>query len=811
MNNFLQNLRYGMRLLRKNPSVTVIAVLALGLGIGANTAIFSVTYNVLLRPLPYPDPDRLMIVWLTNPRQAIEEDITSYPNFLDWRNQTQTFERLVGYDENSATLTNAGDPEQLRGTAVTAGFFEMMGVAPEHGRTFEPAENQPGREQVVMLSGGLWRRRFGADPTLVGKSITLNGTSHEVVGILPAWFQFPKETEVWTPLAPAGPYEGLAAARGALWLSVMGRLRHDVTIEQAQAEMDMIARRLEQQYPQDNASMGIKLEPLREELVGDTKPALLILQGAVGFVLLIACANVANLLLARAVGRQREIAIRSALGARRLRLVGQLLTESILLALAGAIVGLLLALWGVWVLQTVGPSSLRGVADTTINLPVLGFTAALALLTALLFGLVPALQTSKVGLSEHLKEGSRGAGEGTQTHRLRNALVVGEIAAALVLLVGAGLMIRSFLHLQGVQPGFNPKGVLTARILLPRTKYAENAQVEAFYKQLVQGLNSVPGVSSASAGSSILLNRLPNSALLNVEGKPSARSQGQVDIPVPFDSVTPDFFRTIQAPLVNGRFFDERDTASSPRVTIVNQALARRYFSGADPVGKRVTFDDPNGDTVRWLTVVGVVGDMRRSGLESDASAELYFPHSQRPARAMTVLLRTTGEPEALTRTVRSQVWAIDKDQPLTRIATLEEMVDELSAHRRFNAVLLAVASAIALLLAAVGIYGVMAYSVTQRTHEIGVRMALGAQQSEVLRLIVSRGLGLALAGVVIGLVGSLLLTGLLSKLLYGVSARDPVTFGGIALLLVGVALVASWLPARRAARIDPVIALRYE
>ncbi|MGH9834557.1 MAG: ABC transporter permease [Blastocatellia bacterium] len=805
MQTLWQDLRYGARMLSKNPGFALVAVIALALGIGANTAIFSVVNGVLLRPLPYPQPEQLAMVWLDNRRQNIREDITSYPNFVDWRDQNKTFQGMAAVRNINVSLTGAGEPEELRGATVSANFFQLMGVAPAQGRGFTIDEEQPGKDKVVVLSYGLWQRRFGGDPGILNQTISLSGEPHTVIGIMPPSFAFPSKVAIWGPLAPN---ERARAARGSFWLPVIGRFKPGVTRQQAQADMNVIGGQLERQYPDINAGYGVNVVPLHEQIVGDLKPALLVLLGAVAFVLLIACANVANLLLARAAVRQREVAIRSALGAGRWRIVRQMLTESVLLSVIGGALGLLLAVWGVAALLKLGPADLPRLDNVRLDWRVLVFTLGLSLLTGLIFGLMPALQTSQTDVGETLKEGGRSGTGGRRAQFVRSGFIVAEIALTLALLIGAGLLIRSFWRLQQVNPGFNPDRLLTLTVRLPRTKYPEGAQVAAFYQQLQERLAALPGAQSVSATSSIMMPKVTNSSGFTIEGRPpDPREQSQE---LPFEAALPNYFETMGVTLAQGRQFTAQDGRGAPEVAIVNETFVKLYFPNNDPLGKRFTFGSAD-DNPQWITIAGVVRDTKRQGLDAPIRMESWMPHAQMPARRMEMVVRTTGDPLALIRSTRDAVWSLDKDLPIPAMETMEQRLSESVAQRRLNMLLLCLFAAVALVLAAVGIYGVMSYAVTQRTHEIGIRVALGAQVGDVLRMILRQGMKLAIIGEIIGLAGAFALTRLMAGLLFGVSATDPLTFVAIALLLTGVALLACWIPARRAAKVDPMVALHHE
>ncbi len=805
METLWQDLRYGLRMLRAKPSFAVVAILALALGIGANTAIFSVVNAVLLSPLPFPQPEQLAMVWLDNRRQDIHDDITSYPNFLDWRDQNHVFQSMAGMRNVSYTLTSVGEPEQLQGASVGANFFQLMGVSPAQGRGFSPEEETPGKDQVVVLGYGLWQRRFGGDSKIIGQTLTLNGQPFTVIGIMPAGFQFPSKAEIWGPLAPS---QQLKAARGSFWLPVVGRLKPGVTPQQAQADMNVIAQRLEQQYPQMNAGYGINVVPLHEQVVGQIRLALLVLLGAVAFVLLIACANVANLLLARSAERQKEMAIRTALGASRRRIIGQLLIESLLLGLLGGVFGLLLAKWGLSLLIAFSPANIPRLENIRLDGRVLGFTLLVSLLTGLVFGLVPAWQASKPELNETLKESGRSGGSSARGQQIRKLLVVSEIALALVLLVGAGLMIRSFWQLQKVEVGLVAENVLAVRLGLPRTKYPDGANTAAFYQQLQERLAALPGVKAVGATSGILLQKLANSSIFSIEGRPVEPEAQRLELP--FDAVSPNYFRTMGIPLIKGRVFTEQDKRDSLQVAVINETMVRRYFPNEDPIGKRFTFGNPDSNA-SWITIVGVMRDVRRQGLDEPIRIESFMPHSQAPSRSMEVVIRTASDPLTLAKSVHDAIWSLDKDLPVANIRTVEQILSERTAPRRLNMLLLGLFAVVALVLAAVGLYGVMSYSVTQRTHEIGIRMALGAQPRDVLKLVVGQAAMLAVIGVAIGLAAALALTRLMSRLLFNVSATDPLTFAAIAVMLTAVALLASYLPARRAMKVDPMVALRYE
>jgi putative ABC transport system permease protein len=803
------DVQYALRNIARKPLFYSVVILTLALGIGANAAIFTVVNGVLLQPLPYPHPERLMMVWTHNPRQGFDKDVGTYPNFEDWRRASQSFERMSAYRGASVTLTGSGDPAQIRGARVTHEFFETMGVMPLQGQVFRSANGQAGGEHVVIVAHGLWTRRFGADASIVGRRIVLDGVPHEVIGVMPASFKHPADAELWLPLAPVGEFQALFGSRGSYWLTIVGRLKPGVTKAAAQSEMDTIAARLEQQYP-TNAGIGIRLVPMHEELVGDVKRPLVILLGAVCFVLLIACANVANLLLTRAASRQREFAIRAALGAGRGRLVRQLLTESVVMGLLGGVAGLMLATLSTNLLQTLAPAELPRLSDIAIDRQVLAYAAGASVFTSLLFGLFPALHASRRDSGGPLKEGGRTGTGGRRSGRVRAALAVGELAIALVLLVGAGLLIRSFIALSSEDPGFATRGVLALRLDLPAASYGEPARITGFYEQLVERLNALPGVESTAAGSSLLLSRLPASAAINIEGRPPLPANAR-NIPVPYDSVTPEYFSTLQIPLRRGRMFTRADGAQSQQVVMVNETFVRRFFPDEDPLGRRVTFDDPARPNTQWQTIVGVVADTKRGGFEREPWAETYFPMRQAPEPRAFVLLRTNGDPITLVAAARTAVWSIDRNQAIASIRTVPELLAQRELNRRFTTLLLGVFASVALVLAIIGTYGVIAHATAQRTQEIGIRIALGADRRMILRMVLSGGIRIAASGLAIGVFGALALTRVLAGLLFGVSARDPLTFVLVPGALFVVALAACWIPARRAMQVEPVIALRGE
>ncbi|MDQ3585381.1 MAG: ABC transporter permease [Acidobacteriota bacterium] len=815
MTTLWQDVRYGVRMLLKNPGFTFVAVVALALGIGANASIFSVVNAVLLRPLPFAEAEQLVMVWERRPRQNRESGPVAPADFLDWQKQNQSFAAMAAYSARAFNLTGGGaEPEQLIGQLVTNEFFRVLGARAALGRTLLPEVDLPGGNRVAVISHGLWQRRFGGDAGVVGRTLTLDDEIFTVAGVMPPDFNYPdRETELWASpqrtvpdvILPGNPDP--ATLRSLHYLNVIARLKPDVTRTAAQAEMETIAGRLEQQYPDANTGHTARVVGLHEQLVGDVRPVLIVLLSAVGFVLLIACANVANLLLARGAGREREMSIRTALGAGRLRLIRQLLTESVLLAVTGGALGLLLALWGTDALVAISPESFPRLQEINLDGRVIGFTFLTSLLTGVIFGLVPALQVSKLDLSSALKDGGRGSAEGFGRRRLRGALIVAEVALTMVLLVGAGLMIRSFDRLLRVDPGFKADHLLTMEVSLPQAKYDESEEQTAnFFREIIGRIGELPGVQSAGATWILPLSGQGAGSGFEIEGRDPATVSERLNSA--FSSVSPNYFHTMSIPIVKGREFGDRDTATAPGVSLVNETFARRYFPNEDPLGKRIK---RRGDDNDWTTIVGVVGDVRQLGLDMEPRAEMFFSYQQSPVPFMNIAVRTATDPATLATAVRQEVWAVNPNQPVANVSTMNELLANSAARTRFNTLLLSLFALIALTLASVGIFGVMSYTVTQRTREIGVRMALGAQRSDVLRLVIRQGMILAGLGIVIGLAAALALTRLMTSLLYGVSATDPATFTGIALLLAGVALVACYIPARRATKVDPMVALRYE
>jgi putative ABC transport system permease protein len=809
MDTLLQDLRYGVRRLLGAPTFTAVVVLTLALGIGANTAVFSVVNAVLLRPLPYAEPERLVTVNHYYPGPTELEAPVSVPGFADYRDRARVFSGVAVEAPWNPNLTGRGEPERLQGARVSALYFSTLGVPAARGRTLLPEEDEPGRNNVVVLGDGLWRRLYGAAPDAVGSTLLLDGERYEVVGVMPPTFRdvFSRAVDLWTPLAL--PPEQLAStARTNEWLSLVARVKPGIEVEQAASEMATLAEQLKREYqgsyPPD---WTLKVTSLSERATGKIRPALLVLLGAVGFVLLIGCANVANLLLARAAARLKEVAIRTALGANRWQVVRQLLVESVLLALVGGAAGLLLAYAGVRTLATLNLGNLPGADELRIDGAVMAFTLGLSLVTGVLFGLAPALQTSRTNLRDALNESARGSTADRGGRRVRRALVVAEVALALTLLVGAGLLVKSFARLQGVQPGFDPANLLTLSLSLPQAKYPSDTQQIAFFDQVLPRVAAVPGVQSVGATTTLPFGGGWSTGTFGIEGRPEVADQpnpwGDIRI------VSPDFFTALRVPLLEGRTFTERDGPDAPWVVVVDEELARRYWPNEDPIGKRVTRGAPDGEEPEWWEVVGVVGHTMHEGLDAEARVQLYFPYRQVGRANMSLVVRTAGDPAAATNAVRQAIYSVDRDQPLAQLRTMDELLAASVGQRRLSVLLLGIFSGVALLLASVGIYGVMSHSVTQRSREIGVRMALGAARGNVLALVLRQGMALALVGVGIGLAGALALTRVIASQLYAVRATDPATFAAVAVLLAAVAAVATLLPALRATRVDPVVALR--
>ena len=806
MDAFLSDIRYAIRNLIKRPGFTLIAVLTLAIGIGANSAMFSAIYALLMKPLTFPEIERTVAIWETNRVNGRVHDVVTVGNYFDWRDQSQSFDHLALYTGWGANLSGIDPPERLRGYLVTANFIDVTGLKPIMGRGFTAEENQPGTDAVAIITHSLWQRRFGGDPNIVNKTITVNNIQRTVIGVMPEHFNFPKGGEIYAPLRLTPEVKSNRFLHGYY---VIGRLKPGHSIAGAQAEIDNIMGRLEQQYPDSNTGAGATVYSLVADMVGAYDKPIWITMGFVGFVLLIACANIANLLLARASGRHKEIALRAALGASRWRIVRQLLTESLIVALIGGVVGVLVGFWGIDALRHANPGDAAKYAagwhQLGINVPVLLFTLGISVLSGLVFGLAPALQVSKPNLNDALKESGRQTSASSQ--HLRSSLVVFEVALSLVLLVGAGLSIRSFLALVQANPGFNPDNVMTMKLALPGAKYSEQAQRATFFNDLVQRVRATPGVESAALVNYLPLSGDDMSDMYLVEGEPQPPpSQENIG---GYRVATPDYFQTMQIPIVRGRAFTEHDQAGGHPVVIVNEALARKHWPGQDPIGKRIRFyGEP--DRTPWKEIVGVVKDVTHQ-LNLPAEPEYYLPFAQEPWSGMTLVARTKVAPTSLAPTLRQQVWAIDKDQPVYEVQSMNDVWSMAASMYSFSSVTLGFFAVVALLLASLGIYGVMAFAVAQRTQEIGIRMALGATTSEVMKLVLKHGMKLALLGIGIGLAGAWALTRFMRALLVEVQPTDLLTFGVVSGCLLIAAFLACYLPARRATKVDPLVALRYE
>ncbi|MDT4897638.1 MAG: hypothetical protein QOH25_2715 [Acidobacteriota bacterium] len=813
MKTVWQDIRYGVRMLLKNPAFTFIAVLALALGIGANTAIFSVVNAVLLKPLPYKNPERLVMLWEQH-SQGGRMSVAGL-NFLEWRKESRLLEDITVFSNISFDLTGPDGAERIEGTRASASYFDVLGGQAMLGRTFQAGDDAASAQRVVVVNYGFWQSRLGGDPAVIGREIRLNDEPRTIIGVMPSDFGDRIETWVWTPMV-VDPEQMSVGGRS---LSAIARLKPGVTLGQAQSEMSGIAARLSEARPQFNRGWGVSLVPLHEQVTGNIRLILLVLSGAVGLVLLIACANVANLLLASAARREHEMAIRTALGASRARLSRQLLTESVLLALVGGALGLLLALWGIDLLLGLAPGGgIPRAREIGINSQVLAFTLLVSLLTGVVFGLAPAWQSLRGDLSAALKGAGKSSSVSFGRSRLRGALVVVEVALAVVLLVGAGLLMRSFVRLTEVDPGFSAGNVLLLEVPLSATRYNEDHQVLRFYDEMFRRVRSLPGVEAAGTTHSLPLG-----------GSDSTRPFIIADTPPPdpgtepgadYSVISPDYFRALGIPVVRGREFNETDNAGAPGVVLINQSLARRYWKNEDPVGKRLRQGAVSGESP-WLTIIGIVGDVRHGGLDREPKPEMYFSYAQAAMqgsssivgnrRRITLAVRVDGNPAGYADAVRREISGIDKNQPVTGVRTLTDTVARSVMPQRFNALLLGIFAVLAVLLAMIGVYGVMSFAVTGRTREIGIRMALGARGADVVRMIVGQGMLLVVIGVVIGLASSFVLSRLIATLLYDTSATDPVVFAIIPTLLGVVALVACYIPARRATKIDPMIALRYE
>jgi predicted permease len=797
--DLLQDVRFGVRQLRRNPGFTAVAVMTLALGIGANTAIFSVVDQVLLRSMPYKDPNRLVMVWETY--LQFPKVWPSVPNFQDWQAQNRAFEAMGAYRVSRGfTLTGHGEPERVRGTYVSSNLFGLLGVEPAHGRSFLPAEDKPGVAPVVILSHALWQRLFGSDSQTISQIINFDDRSYTVVGVMPPGFQFPEWADFWMPFGQMGKDE--RTSRVYHPLEVVARLKPAVTRGEAQVQINTTAARLAQEYPKTNGGWGVTLVPLRDELVGNVQPALLILLGATGLVLLIACANVTNLMLARTSAREKEMAVRLALGSGRSRLMRQLLTECLTLSSLGGALGLLFAFWGRDLLLRIGPSTVPHLKDASVNGPMLGFSVAISILTCIIFGLIPALQSSIVNPNATIKQSAQSASATRRQSRFRGSFVVVQMSLALILLVGAGLLLKSFVRLLGVDPGFDHRNILTARVDLPEWRHQD--ELGRFYERVSGRLKALPGVKSVG-----MINYLPlgpdstSKSRFVIEGDtPSDRGFPVAELRF----TNPDYFHAMRIPLLKGRLF-KRWEEEQKFAIIIGSTLANRYFPNQNPLGKRLNLD-PEGMQPTWCAIVGVVGDVRDFGLANQPQNDIYFDGAD---SGMYLVLRTTSDPLSLALAVRRAIYELDGEMTVRDVNTGDQMISHSLASRRFTMILLGVFACIALSLAVIGIYAVMSYTVALRTHEIGIRMALGAERLEVLRLVVGRGMGLAFIGVAIGLIGALSIGRFIAGLLYGVKSTDPLTLAGVSLILIAVSLIASYVPARRATKVDPMVALRHE
>jgi putative ABC transport system permease protein len=808
MDTLLQDIRYGTRMLLKNPGFTVVAIFSLALGIGANTAVFSVINSVLLKALPYHEPQSIVLVWGEDKAGGSSREQVSATDVADWRARNHIFEDISTYSDFRPIFAGNGEPERVPGAQVGDGFFTVMHAKPLLGRVFTLEEQEDGKDFVVVLGYGLWQRRFAGDPNIVGKTLKLSSRTYTVVGVMPADFH-----SLPTSLlgAPAEFYRPVAEPpddkeRASRHLRAIARLKPGVTLEQAQAEMNVIARQIEQEHPTTNTGGGVHLVSLKEDLIGRVRPALLMLFGAVAFVLLIACANVGNLLLARSAARHKEIAIRAALGAGRNRLVRQFLTESLLLSLAGGALGVLAALWGTTLIEAASAKVLPMLGHIEIDTTVLAFTAFMSVLTGILFGIIPAWRASRPDLNETLSDGGRHSGAASTRSPLRSALVVAEVALALVLLICAGLLIKSVMRLRDVDPGFKPDRIVSMNVWLPNAKYPKAPDWNSFLNRMLERIEALPGVEAAGVTSVLPVSANWDRRTIEVEGQPKGPGENP---DIDNYMVSPNYLRAMSIPLLQGRAFTAQDSENAPLVVLISETMARKLWPGADPIGKQVRFYNSNPAEQRpWRTVVGVVRDVKQYGLDTAGTMAMYETLAQFPTSAVTLVVRTATDPSSMISAIRREILALDKDQAVFNIATMEQLVSDSIALRRFSMFLLGLFASLALVLAAVGIYGVIAQSVSQRTHEIGIRMALGAQARDVLKLIVRQGMSLTVVGIVVGLAGAFALTRLLANLLFGVGATDPTTFLWIPVLLAAVSFLACYIPARRAAKLNPLTAL---
>ena len=805
METLFQDIRYALRMMLKNPAFTIVALLTLGLGIGANTAIFSVVNSLLLRPLPYGNPERIVMIWQDySKRTGQEREWTSPDIFFDWRDQNHVFEGISVLDAWLPTIIT-GQPEQLPGAQVNYNMFSILGVRPALGRSFLKEEDVPNGARVVILSDGLWKRKFASDRNIIGKDLLINGEKYSIIGVMPYGFEFPMEptAQLWTTIQTD---QTNSCGRDCITLRAIARLKQGVSLDKAKSDMNIIAKRMAQLYPDSNRDVGISLIPLQQQLTEEIRPALLVLLGAVGLVLLIACANIANLLLARASKRRAEIAVRAALGASKLRLIRQLMTENVLLALIGGSIGIFLGVQGLNILISLLPDDVQivGLRNVSVDSTVLVFTLALSLLTGIIFGLLPLFQFSDPMLGESLKEGGKNraiSGGG----RVRNILVVSEVAFALMLLTGAGLLMKSFVRLLNVNPGFQTENVLTMQLNLPDNRYPEREQINAYVYQLLERVQQLPGVLKTGTTSVLPLGGNYTDTTFVIENQ-SAPSENQG---VWYQMISKDYLQTLGITLLKGRYFIEQDNFEAPRVVIVSESFAKRYFPKGDAVGKRLNFNNPSKPV--WREIIGVASDVKQFGLDRETPVALYFHQKQSASPFFTLAVRTSKDPLNLASEIRSQVWSLDKNLAVSNVQTMEQVVASTVSTPRITLILIGAFAAAALLLAALGLYGVISYSTAQRTNEIGIRMALGAERRHVMQMILKQGVVLACIGVVVGLVGAFALSRLMDRLLFGVSSTDPMIFVAISTLLTTIALIASYIPAHRASKVDPVVALRYE
>jgi putative ABC transport system permease protein len=818
MESLVKDIRYGIRSLLKHPGFTAVAVITLALGIGANSAIFSVVNAVVLQPLSYAEPERLVMIWETlagNDRRSVAPG-----NYLDWRGQNRTFQDMAATFYGNFNLTGDSEAERINGATITSNLMSVLAATAQLGRTFQSDDDQHQDRGIVLISDGLWKRRFGSDRNIVGRTITIDEGPYTVVGVMSAGFQFPAQSDLWMlgrdrnavsmSLISQFPKNDWSHERDAHFINVIGRLKPGVSLSQAQSDIAGLTRRLEEQFPRTNLGLGSNVISLRTQIVGDVGRLLFILLGAVAFVLLIACTNVANLLLARATQRHREIAIRLAVGASRKRLVRQLLTESLLLSLAGGVVGFFVSIWAVDLFVKLSPGDIPRLSEAGVDLRLLGFTFLISVLTGIGFGLLPALQSTRTDLNSSLKEGGTKASEGRQRRNARNLLVVTEIALTQVLLVGAGLLMMSYVHLSRVNPGFNPEGVLSAKIAPSAQKYPNPQSRVMFYTSVLEHLSHLPGVKSVGMVMNLPLSGSSMNRGFRAEGRPEPKPDA--NIAMDYQVVSPDYFSALEVPIIRGRGLTDADNETSQRVIVINQTMARRYWPNEDPIGKRMAIGESSTET-SWRTIVGMVGDMRHASL-SEAAAPCAFVSYRQDLESwprMAFVIKANIDAASLSAAVRKELVAVDPTQPVYAIAPMDTLLRTSIAQQRFVMALIGALSVLALTLAMIGIYGVISFSVSERTHEIGIRMALGAKSRDVLAMVLCQGMRVALLGVVIGLAAALILTRLLSKLLFEVSTTDPGTFAGVAVLLGGIALLACYIPARRATKVDPLVALRYE